>query len=321
MIIQLPNFLIVGSAKCGTTAVADCLAEHPEVYISPMKEPKFFSSQFVNFPMNGRGDDFVESFTIKKFEEYVKLFKRVKDEKAIGEASVENLYYYDRVIPEIKRWLGDVKILIILRDPVERAFSAYKSHTRDMREFLSFEQALEMEEHRRRNNYEYLWNYMDLGFYYEQVRAYLKAFKDVRVLLYNDLCRNPRSFYRGIFRFLDVDPSFIPSNKGPLNSSGVPINAFYRFLFRATPLKGALYKFLTLRGMADGPLQRVIEQFRRDKLRPLHMKPNTREYLKKIYAADVYKLQKLIKRDLSHWINKRHIVDNERVITDRSLAV
>jgi hypothetical protein len=299
---KLPNFLIVGSAKCGTTSVADCLAEHPEVYISPMKEPKFLSAQFVRFPMRGRGDDFVESFTIKSFDEYVKLFMGVRNEKAVGEASVENLYYYEQAIPQIKKWLGEVKILIILRNPVDRAFSAYKSHARDMREFLSFEQALEVEELRRRNNYEYLWNYKDVGFYYKQVKAYLKAFKQVRVLLYNDLLRNPRAFYRRIFRFLGVDPSFEPTIKDRLNSSGVPKNGFYGFLFRATPLKGALYKFLALQGMADGPMQRLIERFRRSKLRPLHMKPHTREYLKSLYAEDVQKLQKLIRKDLSHWI-------------------
>jgi hypothetical protein len=166
MTTRLPNFLLVGA-----TAIAGYLSQHPDIYVSPIKEPKFFTSQFLRFPLQGPGDSFVENFTIKTFDAYKQLFRRVKDEKAIGDASVDNLYFHKEVIPLIKSCLGDVKIIIVLRNPVERAFSAYKNLLRDSRETLSFEEGLNRERDRRQRGYEYIWRYLDLGFYYRQVRC------------------------------------------------------------------------------------------------------------------------------------------------------
>lgn len=300
--MRLPNFLIVGAAKAGTTAIASYLAQHPQVYMSPIKEPKFISSHFVKFPLRGPGDDFVEGFTVKRFGEYRGLFRRAYRERAVGEASVENLYFYRRAIPVIKRVLGDVKIIIVLRNPVERAFSAYKMMVRDGREALSFEEALREEPERMRSNWEYLWFYQDVGRYYHQVKAYLHAFSNVRVFLFEDFRRDAPVFMRSVYRFLGVDENFAPRIDLRFNSSGRFRNAFYRFLFRATAFKGMLYKFLSLNGVPDSVILGVIEGIRDGELEPIAAEPEAREMLRKAYRDDILKLQKLLGRDLSHWL-------------------
>ena len=114
---------------------------------------------------------------------YKKLFQRVTGEKAVGESSVDNLYFPEQVIPLIKTLLGDVKIIIVLRNPVDRAFSAYKNLLRDGRETLTFEEGLGIEPLRRLKGYECLWRYQDLGFYYERVKAYMAHFTNVKIII------------------------------------------------------------------------------------------------------------------------------------------
>lgn len=303
MSTRLPDFLIAGAAKCGTTAVAEYIGQHPRVYMSPLKEPKFMSSHFMTFPYKGPGDDFVEAFTIKDFKEYKQLFRWARGRMVLGEASVESLYYHDRIIPLIKRYLGDIKIIIVLRNPVDRAFSAYKMLVRDGRETCTFEEALEKEEERKGKNWEYIWHLKDGGFYYDQVKGYLESFSDVKVMLFEDLRDHAVAFMQELYRFLGVRDNFVPKISLKLNSSGALRNGFYRLLFRATGFKGMLYKFLSLNGVSDSVLLNAIEAVRDGELEPMHLQAETRIRLARTYQKDILKLQELIGRDLSAWLH------------------
>ncbi len=299
---RLPNFLIVGAAKAGTTSVAGYLDQHPQIYMSPIKEPKYISSHFLKFPLKGPGDDFVEAFTIKNHYDYLQLFRWARKNLAVGEASVENLYFYEQAIPVIKRTLGDVKIVVILRNPVDRAFSAYKMMLRDGREELDFEDALEEENERKKKNWEYLWYYQDVGFYHDQVQAYLDNFSQVKIALFDDLRSDGQAFMRDLYRFLGVNDHFRPKIDVKVNSSGFLKNSFYRFVFRATGFKGLLYKYLSLNGVPDNAILSVVEAIRDGELEPVHLKTETREKLQEVYRTDVGKLQTLIGRDLRAWL-------------------
>ncbi|MGR3310384.1 MAG: sulfotransferase family protein, partial [Candidatus Brocadiales bacterium] len=174
-LIKLPNFLIVGASRSGTTSLYNYLKQHPEVYMSPVKEPRFvIGQQSTKFSYKGIGDEKSEKGVIKTIDEYKKLFENVRDEKAIGEASVINLYFYEDAIKLIKKYLGDAKIIIILRNPVERAFSQYLRLRREYRESLSFEDGLKMEEKRLKDGWLPGWHYTRRGFYYNSVKAYME---------------------------------------------------------------------------------------------------------------------------------------------------
>lgn len=139
----LPNFLIVGAARGGTTFLYHHLKQHPDVFMPAFKEPHFFVCEMVR----GRLRQWVDSY-----EEYLSLFRNGGGRKLRGEASVFYLYYHDVAIREIHRYLGtEVKIIIVLRNPIERAYSAYYYvFGKNEEETLDFEQALRAEEKRMR---------------------------------------------------------------------------------------------------------------------------------------------------------------------------
>ena len=305
MDVSLPNFLLVGAPKCGTTAIASHMALHPDIYMSAIKEPKYFTAQFISFPLRGPGDEFVENFTVKTLEIYKKLFQRVNGEKAVGEASVDNLYFPEQVIPLIKTLLGDVKIIIVLRNPVDRAFSAYKNLLRDGRETLTFEEGLRMEQQRRLKGYEYLWRYRGLGFYYEPVKAYMANFTHVKVFILEHFEKGSFELLEQIFRFLNVNVSFKPKRRTTINASGEPILKWLQRLFNPTGFKGSAYKFLALEGFDVDRLMRWVEPFRDRNIRPIHMNPETRMRLQKMYVSDMKKLEQLLKTDLSAWLDSK----------------
>ncbi len=116
---HLPNFLIVGAAKSGTTSLYYYLHEHPEIFLSAIKEPKFFSSEVLKDQYLTRKN---KDLYVGSYEEYRNLFRNVQSEKAIGEASTDTLFLYGSTIPRIKKYLGDPKIIVILRNPPAQPF-------------------------------------------------------------------------------------------------------------------------------------------------------------------------------------------------------
>jgi hypothetical protein len=132
--------------------------------MSPIKDPKYFMASINEFPHRGPGDIKIDKAIIRTWNDYLNLFSGASVEKRIGEASCGYLYYYEHVAPLIKRNGPEAKIIAILRKPVERAYSAYSHLVRDGRETLSFEEAIEIEEERKKRNYEFIWFYKDLGF-------------------------------------------------------------------------------------------------------------------------------------------------------------
>jgi hypothetical protein len=302
MKIKLPNFLIAGAAKSGTTSLYNYLRQHPQIFMAKKKEPKFITSQFLQFPFKGPGDELVEKGIIKSFQEYQKLFENVNNEIAIGEASADTLYYYRNTIKVIKKYLGNPKIIIILRNPIERAYSAYTHLVRDNREYLSFEKALEQEEYRKKNNWEFIWFYKSVGFYYQQVKAFIDNFDLVKIYLYEDLKENPLALIQDIFRFLEVDDNFFPDLNTIYNVSGIPKNKWlHEFLTKQNYIKLILKPFVKF-FISENKRRKIVEKIRTKNLQKIPMKLETRDYLKNIYKKDILKLQDLIKRDLSCWL-------------------
>ena len=159
---HLPNFLIVGAAKSGTTSLYYYLMDHPEIYFSKIKEPDYLSSEVLK-------DQYLTRVSlrpyIKTINDYKELFNEVINEKAIGEASTDTIYYHKTTIPRIKSLLGDPKIIIMMRNPPYAAFSMYSHMIRDNRETLSFEDALAIENERIRGNWQCSYHYKARALY------------------------------------------------------------------------------------------------------------------------------------------------------------
>lgn len=297
---KLPNFLIVGAAKSGTTSIANYLKQHPEVCVSSVKEPKYISSQFLENHYKGPGDKEVEAATIRSLEEYVSLFSKCKERCAVGEASADLLYYAEESIPLIKeKFGGDVKIIAILRNPIERAYSAYTHLVRDGRETLDFGEALNAEVERKEKGWEFIWHYKRAGEYYSKVSSFMNSFDNVRVYLYDDLVNDSRLMYGDMCRFLSVDDSFVPGDIGEkYNVSGIPRFAFMRTLLRTDNFAKSMARSIIPRSlrrpMNDWLFKANLER------RPIALRE--KEYLSGYFMEDVLALSELLGRDLSHWL-------------------
>ncbi len=295
----LPNFIIIGAAKSGTTALYHYLKQHPQIYLSPIKETEFFAFEGDGLNFKGPGD--LPRATITNFVDYQAQFQGVANEVAIGEASP--VYIYSSRAPErIKNYLPDVKLIAILREPVERAYSQYLMFIRDQREPLQdFAQAIEEEKNRKEQGWAWGWRYLELGFYYTQLKRYFDIFnsEQIRVYLYDDLQNNPKRVIEDICTFLNVDNTFSPDMSFKPNISGVPKNKLlHGFLRNPNVFKDLLKPFLSAKLRKGLRLNLQNSNLSKPKL-----KPEVKGQLLPIFREDILQLQDLIQRDLSPWLN------------------
>lgn len=304
--MTLPNFLIIGAMKSGTTSLYHYLGQHPQIYMSRIKEPNFFALEGSNLDFDGaEGKEQIQRWvkreSVTSIEEYRALFRGAVNATAIGEASP--MYLYSPEAPHrIRYYVPEAKLITILRNPVERAYSAFLYLTRDGREPLSeFSQALQVEECRMRNNWEWIWHYRHLGFYYAQLKRYFDVFdrNQIKVYLYEDLRVGLPRVVQDIFRFLEVDEAFVPDTSLRHNVSGSPKNGLLpRLIFRRNRIKAILRPLFpqVLR-------QRISESLRSQYLvEAPPLAPEVRRELLEAYRDDVLRLESLIERDLSEWL-------------------
>jgi hypothetical protein len=299
-----PNFLIIGAAKSGTTALYHILKKHPRIYMSSVKEPNFFALDGKPARFNGPGDDqAINNFSIENTERYLSLFEGVRDEIAIGEASI--WYLFSDIAPvRIKKTIPNAKLIVILRNPIDRAFSQFLHLRRDKREpYSNFSKAFDASEERIQSGWEFFWDYKGLGFYGAQLARYYQYFPpdQIRVYLYEDFVSNYNYVIQDIFKFLHIPPPDFELPNERHNEAGYIRNQ-------------ALERFLNSNAFANIKivLRHCFPHSLRKKLsmnvRSLnHQKPalpfKTVSKLAKIYEDDIHLLGSLINRDLSFWLN------------------
>jgi Sulfotransferase family len=296
---MMPNFLVIGAQKAGTTSLYHYLKQHPEIYMSPLKEPHFFAVEGAD--PDFRGPLPRNPLTITDLETYRALFAGVSSETAIGEASPGYLGN-PRAAGRIRHYIPEAKLIAILRNPVERAYSAYLHRVRDDREWLDFARALREEEARVRANLTPGWYYKRAGFYYSQLKRYYELFdrEQIRVYLYEDLDADPAGMLRELFAFLNVDETFVPDTSLKHGVTGVPRSRILRrFLRGSNPVKSVLRPLFR-------PETRVkmVTKLNNLNLTKPQMSPEVRGTLVSSYREDILKLQDLIERDLSEWLEE-----------------
>jgi hypothetical protein len=302
--MTMPNFLIIGAMKSGTTALYYYLEQHPQVYMSPVKEPNFFAFEGEDLGARWPGDQKgINGSSITEIEAYRALYAQAKDEKALGEASHWYLYR-PKAVERIKHHIPDAKMIVILRNPVERAYSHFLHSVRTGTELLTdFTEALQEEASGARKA-AYREDYFDRGLYAGQVQRYFDVFgrDQVRVYLHEDLNSSPHETMKDIFQFLQVDDSFIPDVSLKRNVSGFPKNkTLDRYLRGPHPVKRVLKRYLPF------PLRRRLlvasdALNTRNLTEPPKLQPEVRRQLTGAYREDILNLQELINRNLFAWV-------------------
>lgn len=284
----IPNFLIIGAAKSGTTSLYHYINKHPDIFMCPVKEPNYFNKHEVTNDKN----------QLSKAE-YLDLFKGVEEEIAIGEASPT--YICSEQAPKkIKTFNPDMRLIAILRNPVERAFSNYLHSLRRVNKTMKTLDEIIMHDIAVLNeDKSQISQFVERGFYHEQLQNFYQEFdkSQIRVYLFEDLKDTPNILVKDIFRFLNVYDSFKIGTFKKYNKSGLArirwVGAFHNYL-RKKDFYGLLKKFLSpeiLERLRDVVYTKNIE-----------LSDEARDLLNALYYEDILKLEKLINRDLSHWL-------------------
>lgn len=260
------DFIGIGAQKCATTWIAQCLAEHPEICLAQPKEVNFF---------NKRGTFYLrdkEWNYPKGISWYESHFSHCSKNKIKGEFSPN--YLYDEKAPFlIKKHFLEVKIIVSLRNPIQRAFSQYH-HAKERKKIKSsFEKTIQQEP-----------EFIERGLYYKQLKRYFDLFpkKNILVSIYEEIEKDPTKFIQNIYQFLGVEPNFIPPslNKRPR------IGHYHHWGFKVLVKYPPLLKLVKKIG--------VMKEY-------LRIHPQTKKNLQKNFEEDIGSLEQLLKKDLSFW--------------------
>jgi Sulfotransferase domain len=287
---RLPNFVIVGAMKSGTTSLAQYIGAHPDGFVVPKKELYFFERS----DLWEQGADWYRS-----------QFAAAGDERAVGEASPSYMYY-ERAIERMAGLLPEARLIAMLRDPVERAYSHYLHWRFDkVLEQRSFGQAVREELEagpttlaRHRGSTDVDFSYVGRGVYLPQLENICEHFprESLMVVLLEDLERAPVETFAQVCRFLGIDAAVVPENVGTV------ANAHHVFrpvwLWRLS-LRYDLWRFVPKRYRM--PLLHRMGQERT----PEPIEPAAREQLTEYYGEHNAALAQWLGRDLSAWDSAR----------------
>ncbi len=295
-----PNFLIIGAARSGTTALAAFLDQHPDVFLCSPKEPHFLAFAGEKVAFAGPGDDStINRVAVTDAHQYRALFRRGGNRKAVGEGSVSTLYYHERAVGNIEKHLPAARLVVVLRNPIERAYSSFLYLTaRGYEPLRSFDAALDAETQRIDQGWHHLWHYTRMGYYTQQLPSFLNAFGHDRVktILFDDLRDSPAKVLQEVFEFLQVDCSFQPDTAREVNRSGVPRNRLLNHSIR----------FVNERPLLKRAAKAILPPKQRERLRNLNLRhpvlpQQSFRRLQALYRDEIAGLSDLLERDLSHW--------------------
>lgn len=287
---MLPNFIIVGAPKAGTTALYHYLSEHPQVFMSEPKEVNYFSKDEIE----AQGL-YYQDFKAKDLDSYEKLFDEGIEKKAVGEGSVSYLFY-PQTPQKIKDVLPDVKTIILLRNPLDRGYSHYLMDYRLGLVNVTYDEIVyKTTKHEELSLY--YQQHVELGFYYEQVKRYIDTFgeKQVKIYLQEDLRDDPDHVIGDLYDYLELNKTFTPNTDQKHNSFSMPKNSLIQKLYRSGFIRTTFFKLLP-----NNVKELLFNTFFERAIKP-KLSSKTRKYLLKLYEPDIKNLEKLINRDLSHW--------------------
>lgn len=287
-----PNFLLIGANKGGTTTLFNYLKNHPDIFVTDFKEPSFFI--FENRtpgPVHAMSKPHKFPTTLEAYE---KMFEGVTTQKAIGECSTGYLTN-KTVIPRIKELLPDVKIIAVLRNPVDRAYSNYRDYVGRGIEHRTFKKAIHDEMAAMKSNQPYEYRpFLRLGLYADSLSIYMDTFgrDKVHIILFEELAKDPLSVAKNLFRFLEVDDTVKPDVSVRRNVSD----------------KSDKLRLLTKK-LRLGWLKKLIPRSAHAFFKKLffsmvsseQLTPEVKKELREFFLNDINKLEVLINRDLSSW--------------------
>jgi hypothetical protein len=295
------DFLFVGTAKAGTTTLYHFLKQHPDISI-PVKETFYyikdiFGHNHLPYPMQRPLQEL-----ILEDDQFEELYSS-KDSRLKGEIGTGYLYHHRESIPRIKKHLGSSgKVLIVLRHPTDRCYSSYKHFAKDLHEKGSFEEALQKEESRIAEEWDFMWHHRAMSEYGAQVEAFCENFSEVKILIYEEFIRAPEATAKEIFEFLGVDPNIKMSNAQRYNTSGEPrFKALQRLITQENPVKAAL-RPLFRKMFSKEKRERIRKGVKNRNLKSSDsISEKMKNELDAYFAKDIARVEALLGRPIEAW--------------------
>ncbi|HVR29781.1 MAG TPA: sulfotransferase [Thermoanaerobaculia bacterium] len=296
--MTLPNFLVIGASRSGTTSLHHYLGQHPSVHMSPVKSPNFFVAGDPQPPWEGAAQRAMARQWITDRGDYEALFRGAGGKRAIGEVSP--VYLQSLGAPaRIHSACPDAKLVAILREPVDRAWAHYLGRRRDgLERRTDFRAVVEDELARPLPDAVAFGSYVGCSRYHHFLAGYFQSFarERIRIYLFEDLVSDVSALLRDLFEFLEVDPGTAVDTERRHNQTGIVRQPLLRFLWtRTVRARIALRPFLPAAIRDTGRLAMGRE------LRRPALDPELRATIARVLAPDVERLQHLLGRDLTGW--------------------
>ena len=300
--VALPDFFVIGAPKAGTTALHAALARHPQLFMSPVKEPKFFLCDGPPPTQGGPGDAHSYREWIWRREDYERLFAAAPAGALKGESTP--LYLADpRAVERIHEAVPQARIIVILRDPVDRAYSNWAHLWADGLEPIdSFTAACAEEESRKQAGWAPFWRYREIGLYGRQLSHLYSVFprEQVLVLRYMWLVEEPQRTLDTVCRFLGVEEGLL--DEAPAQNVGtyVPPTRLTRVLQTTMRAGAAVGRHFPPRCGARLSIPLLFLLQRAPEHRP-ELAPEDRADLIDYFSEDITVLEELTGWDLAAW--------------------
>lgn len=314
--MRQPDFFIVGAAKAGTTSLYHYLGQHPDIYMSPLKEPGYFAFEvrpenfvpahqarvrrvveetraYVRGPMLEQRSNGI----VCDWQDYLRLFAAATTQRAVGEASVSYLWSFTAAA-QIAARFPQARILMVLRAPADRAFSQYLQGVSNGILRQSFRDYVRASLRATGDSFSIYRPFLEMGFYAEQVQRYLDHFprRQIGIWLYEETQARPREVLRQVFEFLGVDPSFTPDTSNRHNQPHIarmikPIHFLRRIGI-----------WQQLRAITPAPIRSRLRDAMYRPPGTVTMRPEDRALMNDFYRNDIRRLEGILNRDLSPWL-------------------
>ncbi len=299
--VNLPDILILGAAKSGTTSLAFYLKQHPDVYM-PRKEPGFFA-------YHGRPAEEIPSGIrdrqIVDLKAYTEMYKGVKPFQKICDASVAHLPNAEQTIKNARKYYGsriqDVKAILVLRNPVDRAFSHYLMFVKNGLETLPFDQAIKFENANARRAIQLGYDYLGGSLYAKRVKAFQEAFPNLKIYFTEDLKERDENL-KDLLSFCDLRADVFIDTSVQLNPSGIPKRkGLIKMLHKRSGIKESLKAILP--DKLQFRLAALKSQLMNKSIQKVSLDSGLKKELtESVFLDDIRELEKLTGRDLSMWL-------------------
>lgn len=299
----LPNFLVAGAARCGTTGLVEGLRAHPQVFVTQPKEPHYFALHARGADFQGPGDaGTINRVAVTDRADYLALYPQEHRYTALGDGSVSTLYYFEDSLPEIVRLNPQMRLVILLRDPVERAYSSHQyMRARGFEPHEDFLTAVMDEPGRRTENWHHIWHYTQMSMYADSIAAVQASLppEQIGIWFYEDLNRDYDKTMQQVLQFLGVPPvDGEPETIPRVNISGQP-----RFARLHSALWWATRQDLLRRAVKRSTSYRFRERIRRSTLQRGGVPEEAREILAPRFTEDLRRLRALLPGDAPTWLH------------------